>query len=291
MQKFAQGAAFPGFQTRRRNVSNYFFRPPMSPTHPNTPPDAAHSPPEASDTAPDALVHHHLASAEETLRQITHGIAHDLQSSLRHVASYAGLLAERIDTGDVHEAPRLAQKVLGASRQMQSLLDAMRSLAQVQRSCLQRTVVDSIALVHGLREELLLVDGPTPLWQVDPFLPTVHADALLLRQVWRHLLHNALRFSRTADEPRISVGWQPVPQGLAFFVHDNGCGFEQEHAARLFSLFQRLQPVSGEAPGGLGAGLALVRRIVDCHGGRVWASARPGQGATFGFSLPLAVRA
>lgn len=268
----------------------------MPSTPPNTPPDAPHLPPEAIDAAPDALAHHHLASAEETLRQISHGIAHDLQTSLRHVASYADLLTERVDAGDLQEAPRLAQKVLGASRQMQALLDAMRTLAQVQRASLQHTVVDSAALVHGLREELLLGgepgEGPSPVWQVDRFLPSVHADLSLLRLVWQHLLHNALHFSREADEPRISVGWQPVPKGLAFFVHDNGCGFEQEHAARLFSLFQRLHPVAGQEPGkGLGAGLALVRRIVECHGGRVWASARPGQGATFGFSLPHSVRA
>lgn len=269
----------------------------MPPTHPNSASDSTpHTPPEAAGMAPDALALHHLASAEETLRQLTHGMAHDLQSSLRHVASYAGLLAERLDAGDAQEVPRLAQKVLGASRQMQSLLDAMRALAQVQRSCLQYTAVDSAALVQGLREELLQADaageGPAPHWQMPTFLPTVQADALLLRQVWWHLLHNALRFSRTAEEPRISVDWRPVPNGLAFFVHDNGCGFEQAQAARLFSLFQHLKPVPGEATcASLGAGLALVRRIVDCHGGRVWASSRPGQGATFGFSLPLAVRA
>ena len=105
----------------------------------------------------------------------------------------------------------------------------------------------------------------------------------LLRRVWQELLDNAWRHARSHVSPRIEVSYEAVPGGHAYFVHDNGLGFEPEKAAELFGLFQRAQ--GGPAPG-LGVGLAMVRRIVECHGGRVWATARPGQGASFGFSLP-----
>lgn len=232
----------------------------------------------------------HLDSVEDTLRQISEAIAHDLRTSLRHVTSYTELLSERV-AADPAEAVRLAKKVAESGRQLQQLLDAMAALARVERLRLRPQRLDMAEMVRAVQLQLAAPgEGLASVrWQVDPDWPAVQADPLLLRQVWTNLLRNALRFSATAVQPAIHVGWQALPGGVAFYVRDNGCGFEEQHAARLFGLFQRLH-VGTRAPAGalsgLGAGLALVRRIVACHGGRVWASSRTGEGATFGFMLP-----
>lgn len=225
-----------------------------------------------------------LDSAEQTLRDIAQALAHDLRTSLRHVISYAQLLGDPAYADQPEAAKRISLKVLDSSRRLQRLMESMAALARLQVADVQLETVDTTALLRRLIRELdERTHGHRVACVLAPDLPPAVADAGLLRRVWQELLDNAWRHARSHVSPRIEVSYEAVPGGHAYFVHDNGLGFEPEKAAELFGLFQRAQ---GAPDPGLGLGLAMVRRIVECHGGRVWATARPGEGARFGFSLP-----
>jgi signal transduction histidine kinase len=116
-------------------------------------------------------------------------------------------------------------------------------------------------------------------------LPAVQGDAKLLQQVLANLIDNALKYSRHLQAPRVTLGFDA--QAGAFFLRDNGMGFDMAHASKLFGLFQRLH-AGADVPGGTGVGLAIVARTLERHGGRIWAESAPGEGATFWWTLPLA---
>lgn len=242
--------------------------------------------PGAPPAAAPAELAARLSSAEQTLRDISHALAHDLRTSLRHVASYAQLLGDVAQTLPSEPAQRLSHKVVDASRQLQRLMESVSALARLQAADLKLRTVDSPVLLRSLiREQDERFDGPRVACVLAPDLPAVLADPALLRRVWQELLDNAWRHASRHGQPRVEIHHKPLSDGIAFFVHDNGPGFDPERAAELFGLFQR-----SEAAPGLGVGLAMVRRIVECHGGQVWATARPGEGASFGFSLPARSR-
>jgi light-regulated signal transduction histidine kinase (bacteriophytochrome) len=223
-----------------------------------------------------------LASAEQTLHDISHALAHDLRTSLRHVSSYAQLLADPAHAGQPEQVRRLSDKVIGSTRRLQTLMDSVSALARLQVADLKPERLDTQALVRLLVQAMAHDStGPAVTCVIAPDLPASRGDADLLRQVWFELLDNAWRHAGRHPQARIEVSHAPVPGGHAWFVQDNGPGFDPASAARLFGLFQCAQDATGP-----GAGLALVRRIVECHGGRVWATAQPGEGARFGFSLP-----
>lgn len=236
--------------------------------------------------ASDPALAARLVSAEQTLRDIAHALAHDLRTSLRHVVSYAQLMGDPAYADRPETAVRLSHKVLDSSRRLQRLMESMAALARLQVADVRPEAVNTTELVGGLLRSLEQGGGEHRVACVmAPELPPAVADPGLLRRVWQELLDNAWRHASGHEAPRIEVTYEPVPGGHAYFVHDNGLGFEPEKAAELFGLFQRAR--AAPAPGlGLGLGLAMVRRIVECHGGRVWATARPGEGASFGFSLP-----
>ena len=118
-------------------------------------------------------------------------------------------------------------------------------------------------------------------------LPGCDGDPAILRQVWANLIGNALKYSRTRAAARIEVGWDA--QKKAYFVRDNGVGFDMQYASKLFGAFERLH---GESEfEGSGIGLAIVQRILERHGGKIWADSAPDQGATFWFSVPAVASA
>jgi light-regulated signal transduction histidine kinase (bacteriophytochrome) len=168
---------------------------------------------------------------------------------------------------------------------MSDLTEAMLSLARLSRVELEHEEVDLAALARQLVTQLherepereLQVDIPEHLW--------VRGDPRLLNQVIANLVGNAWKFSSRKPRVWIGVGSEKRPGGeTAYFVADRGAGFDMAHASRLFGAFQRLHtPNEFE---GTGIGLALVQKIVSGHGGRIWAEAKPGEGATFSFTLP-----
>lgn len=234
--------------------------------------------------AGEAILMARLESAEQTLRDVSYAFSHDLHRSMQNVASCAELLGDPSYVNQPRQVARLAQRLVRFSRHLQDLMDSVAALSRLQFGELQTTQVNAEEQVRLVVRELERdASGPRISWGVAQGLAPMHGDAALLLAVWRELLDNACRHAKAHPAPRIEVCCRAVPGGHAYSVSDNGQGFDPEHAAALFGLFRHRH---GPPEAGLGVGLAMVRRIIECHGGTVWATSLPGQGARFSFSLP-----
>jgi signal transduction histidine kinase len=235
--------------------------------------------------AQDVLVDSRAAAeaARQELETFSYSVSHDLRTPLRGVDGFSQLLLD--DYGDRLDAEGAdyLRRIRAAARRMSDLIDGLLELARVTRLEIARETVDVSALATSIVEELRTAD---PAREVTvEIVPDLRArgDQRLVRLVLQNLVGNAWKFTRRTAAARIEVGAVARGDHVAYFVRDNGAGFEMEHAERLFAPFQRLHSES-EFPG-TGIGLATVQRIVTRHGGRIWAEAAPGAGATFWFTL------
>jgi len=223
-----------------------------------------------------------LERANRELETFADSVSHDLRAPLRHIDGYARLLEESaaLDAGSVKYLETIAK----AARHMGEMIDALLALSRVGRMELRKQSVDMKRLVHGLQRTLANAgDVLAERWTVGA-LPTVTGDSVLLELVWTNLLSNAMKYSARQPRPAIEAGATAGESGeTVFFVRDNGVGFDQKYADRLFNPFQRLHAAKDFE--GTGIGLATVRRIVERHHGRVWAESEVGAGATFYFTL------
>lgn len=226
-----------------------------------------------------------LEEAYGSLEEFSYALSHDLRTPLRHIAGFAELLKEEVASGEVQGSQLYCDKIVRAAVQMRNLIDGMLSFARLGRKGMKVEPVDMAALVDDIVAALAIDGGMKKYrWRIQPGLPTVQGDPVLLREVWTNLLDNAVKYSSHREVIEIEVGWRDLPEGTEFHVRDNGLGFDPEQAERLFGMFQRLH--RDPRFEGAGIGLALVRRIVEYHGGRIWADSVPDQGATFHVFLP-----
>ena len=217
----------------------------------------------------------------ETMRELesfSYTVSHDLRSPLRTIN---GHLTARLEA-----TPRLtADAAVSAGaigrgvEQMSRIIDGLLRLARVSRGELEIATIDMNEVLERLLEDLK-PNYPATQIRVDP-LPNAHGDPTLIQQVLANLVSNALKFSARRDQPQVHVGWSESK--FAWFVSDNGVGFDMSYASHLFENFTRLH--SAHEFDGTGIGLTLVKKIVERHGGRVWADAEPGEGASFYFQL------
>lgn len=240
------------------------------------PPDEGPRPSDGNATPPPA-------PAAQRERAFADALAHDLRAPLRSIDSFAGLLERRAgDTLDETSRDYLA-RIRAASTRMGSLLAALSELSAVSRTEPQPAPVDLSLLAEWVVAELA---DTHPQRQVEVVVQPglhVHGDERMLRQLLQRLLHNAWTFTADVADPRIEVTGQADAQGQRFVVRDNGIGFDMRYAHKLFEPFQRLH--TQEEFEGTGIGLAIVRKVVLLHGGRVWAESAPGEGATFFFTI------
>jgi PAS domain S-box-containing protein len=224
-----------------------------------------------------------LTEANAELESFSYSVSHDLRAPLRHIDGYARILEEEAGDRLTSELQHYLGRIAHSARRMGSLIDDLLAFSRLARSALQRQPVEMAELA---REALRELPGPGAAVEIGS-LPQVPGDPALLRQVWCNLLSNAIKYStpRGADA-RVRVDGRVEDGQAVFEVTDNGVGFDMRYRDRLFGVFQRLHPQDEFE--GTGIGLAIVQRIVRRHGGRVDASATPGQGATFRFELPLA---
>lgn len=227
-----------------------------------------------------------LEAANQELEAFTYAVAHDLRAPLRHIHGFSGLLQqdpESVLSADGRHSLDCIRK--GALR-MEKLLEDLLNLSRFGRQSLQRRDVDLKKLVRQVIDDLApdLKDRQI-VWKVDD-LPVVNCDPALMKIVFANLLSNAVKFTRPRATATIEVG-QTTRQGEAvLFVRDNGAGFDMRHADKLFGVFQRLH--RAEDFEGTGVGLATVHRILQKHGGRIWAEAAPDRGAVFYFTCGVA---
>jgi hypothetical protein len=219
-----------------------------------------------------------LAQANADLEAFASSVSHDLRAPLQAIDGFSNALLQR-HTGQLDEQGiDYLQRICSSASRMADLMEGLRRLAHVAREPLQMTRVTLPLLVTGvLRDFEAAGVMPHDCVTVRP-LPVVWGDAVLLRQVFANLLSNAGKFSARQTHPQVEVGHERIGAEGVFYVRDNGAGFDMSEAGSLFEPFRRLH--SQQAFAGVGIGLSLVRRIVQRHGGRIWAEAAPGEGAS-----------
>lgn len=227
---------------------------------------------------------HDMVTALESFNR---SISHDLRGPLGGIAGVSRMANEALAAGDVAAAARMLSVIARQADASADLVASLLALARVNDAEIAPRPVPLGAVVQETLEQLRLAEAtpsaPAPSLPVQVgALPTVEADPGLLRQVFVNLIGNALKFSSGVAEPRIEVGAFAEAGGHVMFVRDNGVGFDSDAAAHLFEPFERLHRTGFP---GHGVGLSIVKRIVERHGGRVWARSRPQAGATFYFWL------
>jgi signal transduction histidine kinase len=226
-----------------------------------------------------------LEAVNKELEAFTYSVSHDLRAPLRGMSGFARVLEE--DYGDRldDDGRRYLEIIKSNAAQMGQLIDDLLSLSRLGRQPLKAT---SLSLAQLAKDAYRDVAGEAEVKgrQIEftaEALPNCRGDANLIRQVFVNLLSNAVKFTGHSSPARITVGSQQANGETIIFVRDNGAGFDMKYANKLFGVFQRLH--GREDFAGTGVGLAIVKRIVDRHGGRVWAEGEPGKGATFYFTL------
>jgi PAS domain S-box-containing protein len=226
-----------------------------------------------------------LDALNRELEAFSYSVSHDLRAPLRHITGFAGLLTRSTGGSLDAESQRYLRVIVEAAVRMGQLIDDLLAFSRVGRTPLRRVVADLNRIVHEVRDEAMReAPGRAIEWTLDD-LPSVEGDATLLRVVFMNLLSNAVKYTGTRPTARIHVGVASIRHDeTTIFVRDNGVGFDMRYADKLFGTFQRLH--SSDDFEGTGIGLATVRRIVQRHGGRVWAEGRVDAGATFYVSIP-----
>lgn len=235
----------------------------------------------------EARVAERTAALEATngeLEAFSYSVSHDLRAPLRAIDGFSRILHE----DHAHELSDGARRHLDViarnARQMGQLIDDLLAFSRLSRQPLNVTTVDMSTLVRQVADEARRDAGDRPIELMVAPLPPVRGEHALLRQVWANYLQNAVKFTRDRSPARIEIGHRLENGEAVFFVRDNGAGFDMKYTDKLFGVFQRLH--RPEEFQGTGVGLAIVKRIVSRHGGRVWAEGEEGRGATFYFTLP-----
>jgi PAS domain S-box-containing protein len=225
-----------------------------------------------------------LTEANKELEAFTYSVSHDLRAPLRHIDSFARILEEELPPQTASTVRGYTNRIRRGTQTMSRLVDDLLNLSRVSRADLGWQRVQLNPLVEEVIADLNPELGQRQIDFRVGALGEVDADPGLLNQVFANLLSNAAKYSRPVEKALIEVGKLSTPDPNTFYVRDNGVGFDMKYINKLFGVFERLHP--SEQFEGTGIGLATVRRIIQKHGGKVWAEAAPGKGATFYFTLP-----
>jgi light-regulated signal transduction histidine kinase (bacteriophytochrome) len=225
-----------------------------------------------------------LELANKELEAFSYSVSHDLRAPLRHINGFVEILQSTAGEALDAESRGFLDTIADSARQMGKLIDDLLAFSRMGRAELRFAPVRLENIVaESLRELRQECEGRDVRWNIRP-LPEVRGDSAMLRQVFINLLSNALKYTRTRDRAEIEISASETPDEYVLSVRDNGVGFDNAYAHKLFGVFQRLHPAHEFE--GTGIGLAIVRRVVARHGGRVWAEGKVDEGATFFFSLP-----
>jgi len=224
-----------------------------------------------------------LEASNRELESFSYSVSHDLRAPLRAIDGFSLLLHEDYATILDEQGRAYLSRIRLATQRMGELIDDMINLARISRTDLNKSACDLAEITRLIISDLQGdADERAITWSIDPMLQA-QADPVLLRAALENLLSNALKFTRQCEDARIEVGRTEKNGEKVFFVRDNGVGFDMAHAAKLFEPFERLHAATDYE--GTGIGLAIVQRVIQRHGGRVWAEGALGQGATFYFTL------
>jgi signal transduction histidine kinase len=226
-----------------------------------------------------------LERANKELEAFSYSVSHDLRAPLRAIGGFSQILLDDYAAQLDDEGKRLLNVVRDNTTRMESLIDDLLSFSRSGRGEFTRSDIDMEKLAREVFDEFPPAFAGKATLDIGP-LPRVRGDRTMMRQVFVNLLSNAIKYSGIRESARIQVGGSVVGDEAICFVKDNGVGFDMQYVGRLFEVFQRLHRSNDFE--GTGIGLAIVKRVVTRHGGRVWAEGEIGKGATFYFALPLA---
>jgi signal transduction histidine kinase len=230
-----------------------------------------------------------LLVANKELEAFSYSVSHDLRAPLRAVSGYTMMLKEDYGDSFDEEANRITGNILSNVKMMGRLIDDLIGFSHLGKREVTRRSVGMKALAESCVSELLAVWPQEKFSVVVAELPSCAGDEDLLKQVWLNLIGNAFKYSALHTEPLIEIGYidsaDDSADGTVYYVRDNGAGFDMKYADKLFKVFQRLH--NQDEFEGTGVGLALVKRIIDKHKGKIWAESAPAKGATFYFALPV----
>jgi two-component system, chemotaxis family, sensor kinase Cph1 len=228
-----------------------------------------------------------LTRANKELEAFSYTVSHDLRAPMRHIVGYADLLLEMEDAGGKHA--RFLRNIKDSARFAGKLVDDLLSFSQMGRASLHPTTVDINEMVQSCIGRLAMeIGGRRIEWRIAT-MPSISADPTFLQLALYNLLSNAVKYTSTRDVAVISMTAEVRDDEIIFCIKDNGVGFNADYAHKLFGVFQRLHRM--EDFQGTGIGLANVRRIIERHGGRVWAEGVVQQGASFYFAIPKQILA
>lgn len=225
-----------------------------------------------------------LQAVNKELEAFSYSVSHDLRAPLRAINGYARMLAEDYEAQLDDEGKRIIQTVCANATKMGKLIDELLEFSRMGRKEMLQRNVDMNELVRLSIQEVGKSAQHHAQINVQP-LHSVRADESLLRQVMLNLVSNAVKYSMKTEAPVVQISSEKGDGEVVFKIQDNGAGFDMRYADKLFGVFQRLH--SDEEFEGIGVGLALVKRIINRHGGRVWAEGKVNEGATFCFALPV----
>lgn len=231
-----------------------------------------------------AAVRDQLERSQADLAQFASIAAHDLKEPLRTISSFLQLLAEHLGDGLDESSRRYLRFALDGARRLQALIEDLLAYARLGAAGPARDVVSLQAVLATVLSKMgAAIESSRAMISVGP-LPEVSGSAGRLEQLMQNLLENALKFTPPGASPQVEIACRWEERTWHCWVRDHGIGFDGKHADRIFVPFQRLHTAAEY--GGTGIGLALCKRIVELHGGRIWAEGTPGQGATIHFTLP-----
>jgi PAS domain S-box-containing protein len=224
-----------------------------------------------------------LEASLASLESFSYAISHDMRTPLRAVDGFATLLANEHAAALPAAAQGQIARIRAAVARMDAQIDGLLEYVRVGRTAPGDDAVDMAGIVARIVAEMRLGSVHAPRIDVGP-LPSCPGDSARLARVWANLVDNAVKFGANVKDCQISIGAEVVADEIHYHVADNGVGFDMAYADKLFGVFQRLH--GHDQFKGAGIGLAIARRIVERHGGRIWCRSKPGEGTTFLFALP-----
>ncbi len=225
-----------------------------------------------------------LETSRKELEAFSHTVAHNLRAPLRSVSSFSDIFISEYEGILDPEAKRLLGIIKSSGSEMLYLIDGLLLFTSIGRIELQYSEINLNNMLPGIYSSVTNEKNRERIEFSVDVLPEIYGDIKLIAIVWENLISNAVKYSSGKDKAKISVGSYRDAIGLVFFIKDNGVGFDEKYMNKIFGVFEKLHKIQDFS--GIGVGLPVARRIIQRHGGRLWARGEMGKGATFYFTLP-----
>lgn len=226
-----------------------------------------------------------LQLANKELESFAYSVSHDLRAPLRAISGFSKILEQ--DYGIIldNEGKRLIKIINDNTKKMGNLIDDLLAFSRFGRNEMKLNLLNTSSIVKSVIEDVHYYMNCEKTKFIINELPDIKGDQTMIYQVWYNLISNAVKFSSKVENPEIVIEGKTEKSLVTFSVKDNGIGFDMKYSQKLFGVFQRLH--NDYDFEGTGVGLAIVHRIINRHGGKIWAYSELGKGATFYFSLPI----